>query len=45
MGGFNYFDVVIMEKGFSKLKMSGWKDFFDGIEGDRGNVMECLDLI
>lgn len=34
-----------MEKGFNKFKMSGWRDFFDGLEVDRGNVMECLDLM
>jgi len=44
-GGFNYPDAVTMEKGFSKPKMSGRKDFFDGTEGDRGIAMERLDPI
>lgn len=44
-GGFNYPDAVTMEKGFSKPKMSGRKDFLDGSEVDRGNAMERLDPI
>lgn len=42
-GGFNYPDAVTMEKGFSKPKMSGRKDFLD--DSDRGNAMERLDPI
>lgn len=45
VNGFNYPDAGTMEKGFSKPKMSGRKDFFDGPEGDRGNPMERLDPI
>lgn len=44
-GGFNYPDPVTMEKGFSKPKMSGRKDFLEGSEGDRCNAMERLDPI
>ena len=45
IGGLNYPDAVTMEKGFSKPKMSGRKDFLEGPEGDRGIAMERLDPI